>query len=689
MEITPVAPVTRGVAPLDIVLFSGGRGADTLVQRLADDTRVRLTIAINGYDDGASTGEVRRFLGDCLGPSDFRKNASRLSRVLGTCPEALTRLLDLRLPSPCPFETALTALAAVRDSRTAHSELAARIASYVRGLPAGLAAEVSSALGAFEDEFRRAGRSFAFSDCAIGNLVFAGCFTRSGRDFNTAVDRYATLCGLPAGAIENVTDGTNAYLVAIAQGGELLATEADIVDARRRNQVREIYLISRRLTEEEVRECSALPFEQADAKLSRRPATLRLNPRLANRLAHADLIVFAPGTQHSSLFPSYLTSGLGEALAGNTRGHKLMLTNLQADAEIHGASGVDLVERALYYLREKNRRRFLTPTLITHCLINEPPGSSAEHVQPGPVNRLEDLRLVRMANYEEGDTGRHDSTKVLAPFLDHLLERRTHKKLAVLLTDSDADAKLAQTILEMVRGGLSDLPLQVSVFYERSIPLDPSFTASVPLSVTQLDPAGGATRTFVDACRALGADYVALVDSSGMYNGEDMARLAAVIASRRADAVWGSRRLSVREIHASYRLRYRNTRLLGALSYLGSHLLSAAYLLLYGRYVSDTLSEVRACRLPYLEQLDVTNPLLNHHLLSLLLKQHAEIVEVPVQFLPLSPRSVRRTTVGDGLRALAAIVRWRIRPPVRMRHGGELEESSARGSDASRSAVIG
>ena len=41
---------------------------------------VSLTVAINGYDDGASTGEVRRFLGERLGPSDFRKNASRLAR---------------------------------------------------------------------------------------------------------------------------------------------------------------------------------------------------------------------------------------------------------------------------------------------------------------------------------------------------------------------------------------------------------------------------------------------------------------------------------------------------------------------------------------------------------------------------------------------------------------------------------
>ena len=52
-----------------------------LAELLGADARVALTVAINGYDDGASTGEVRRFLGDALGPSDFRKNASRFARA--------------------------------------------------------------------------------------------------------------------------------------------------------------------------------------------------------------------------------------------------------------------------------------------------------------------------------------------------------------------------------------------------------------------------------------------------------------------------------------------------------------------------------------------------------------------------------------------------------------------------------
>src|SRR4051795_8213808 len=94
-----------------VVLFSGGRGSGVLSKQLLRDPRIQLTVAINGYDDGASTGEVRRFLGDALGPSDFRKNASRLALARASCAPALVRLLDRRLADGARAETvaALTA----------------------------------------------------------------------------------------------------------------------------------------------------------------------------------------------------------------------------------------------------------------------------------------------------------------------------------------------------------------------------------------------------------------------------------------------------------------------------------------------------------------------------------------------------------------------------------------------------
>ena len=97
-------------------------------------------------------------------------------------------------------------------------------------------------------EFESSGRPFAFGDCSLGNLVFAGGFLLAGRDFNRAVDDYCALVGLPPGLVENVTDGTNAYLVALDGDGRLLATEEAIVDAARPNRIRDIFLVDRPLT---------------------------------------------------------------------------------------------------------------------------------------------------------------------------------------------------------------------------------------------------------------------------------------------------------------------------------------------------------------------------------------------------------------------------------------------------------
>jgi 2-phospho-L-lactate transferase/gluconeogenesis factor (CofD/UPF0052 family) len=88
-----------GARQLNVVLFSGGRGSGVLTRQLVANPAISLTIAINGYDDGASTGEVRRWLRDSLGPSDFRKNASRLAGVVQSCSPALIELLDLRFPA--------------------------------------------------------------------------------------------------------------------------------------------------------------------------------------------------------------------------------------------------------------------------------------------------------------------------------------------------------------------------------------------------------------------------------------------------------------------------------------------------------------------------------------------------------------------------------------------------------------
>jgi 2-phospho-L-lactate transferase/gluconeogenesis factor (CofD/UPF0052 family) len=625
---------------LSVVVFSGGRGSSVLSRELIANPRIDLTLAINGYDDGMSTGEVRRFLGDALGPSDFRKNASHLAKTLHTCDDAAIAELDRRLPVGCARDAAVAALQRIGG------EAGARVAAFLAELDA-------------------ARKPFDFSDCAIGNVVFAGCYLRSNRNFNAAVDDYCALLRLPAGLIENVSDGTNAFLVALDPDERLLASEADIVDANRRNRIRDIFLLGGRPTDADVAAVAAMPRERIADWLTARERQIPVNARLVSRIAAADLVIYSPGTQHSSLFPSYLTHGLSRAIAGNLKALKLLITNIQSDAELPDATAVDIVERAVYYLREKGRLPISTPFLITHYLFNDPRGGrdEAPYVPLGRLDALEDPRLVRISNYEDGITGRHDAARVLTPFLQSYLAEPVKQRIAVLLHDSGSRSKVTQTLLELVRAGLSQVPATCEVFYGGPEPIDAGLVAGFPFPVRYLGPEPDAGRTFKDALVRDRFDYAVLFESSGMYNGEDGVTIVAQLASGRLDAVWGSRRLSARDIDASLRLRYRHKAGLRIASAIGSHALSAAYLILYGRYVSDTLSGVRGVRaaLAAAPGIELHDKRLNQRLLSHLLRDRAEVLETPVRFYAISPEHVRRTTIGEGFASLASIIWWRLR----------------------------
>jgi len=645
-----------------VVVFSGGRGSGALVRLLAANPHVDLTVAINGYDDGKSTGEVRRYLGNCLGPSDFRKNASTIAATRKSCPAALVELLDHRLPEPCTREDALAALRSIEPGATVSGGAAPKIAALAAQLPDETRAALREALGAFERDLATGRDQFNFTDCAVGNLVFAGHFLLAERDFNRAVDRYAALVGVPAGVIMDVTDGANAVLVALDRSGVLLASEADIVDAGRRNHIQEIYLVDAPLKDADGSEA------EARAAIAAHERSVRLNPALLPRIDEADLIVYAPGTQHSSLLPSYMTPGLGSRIARNLRAAKVLVTNIHEDAEIPDASAVEIVEKALYYLREKGASPLPAPCLISHYLINDPERAEAEtpFIPLGSLQRLEDPRLVRIANWEDAATGRHDAAKVIAPFVEALTARERRPSVAVLLLDTDSRDKLAQTVLEATRAGLARLPVDVTFLYASDAALPAELTSALPFparNVRESGARGGDIAAFRAAVTAGAFDYVALFESSGMYRGEDLVGLLALLRGGRVDAAWGSRRLSVQDVRESYRVRFEKSPLAGALSSLGSHALSLSTLALFGRYVTDTLSGARAVRRELLERVGfaLDDKTLNHRLLGLVLGAGGELFEAPVHFLSMSPQQAKRTTLGDGLRALGALFAGRLR----------------------------
>ena len=58
-----------------------------------------LSLLVNAYDDGLSTGELREFIPSMLGPSDFRKNLSQMLDFCSGQQYAVQKILELRLPN--------------------------------------------------------------------------------------------------------------------------------------------------------------------------------------------------------------------------------------------------------------------------------------------------------------------------------------------------------------------------------------------------------------------------------------------------------------------------------------------------------------------------------------------------------------------------------------------------------------
>ncbi|MGI5267957.1 2-phospho-L-lactate transferase CofD family protein [Nonomuraea sp. CA-218870] len=343
-----------------VTLFSGGRGGAGIARGLLGTPGIDLTILINGYDNGHSTGALRCYLPGMLGPSDFRKNL--LVHLDDGEPRqaALRAVLEHRLPAG--------------TTRERLGELAGAIGSPDGGtgpfplLPPSAGAAIARDLTAFLRRLDSRPGGLDLTDCALGNLVLAGAYLRLGEDFNAAVRACARTFESPIRLL-NVTNGENAFLVALKQDGRLLADEADIVAPQDTAAITDLFLLSRPLTPACRAELAGRPAEEVRRALTSQRATVSLNPEARDAIRDADLIVYGPGTPHSSLLPSYLTPGIADAIAESRATAKVFVVNKRDDHDVQGLSAPELAGLTLAYLGDPGNAR----GTVTHVLSHRAP----------------------------------------------------------------------------------------------------------------------------------------------------------------------------------------------------------------------------------------------------------------------------------------------------------------------------
>jgi 2-phospho-L-lactate transferase/gluconeogenesis factor (CofD/UPF0052 family) len=396
---------------LNIAVINGGRGAASLIPAFLDAPDLQVTSIVNAYDDGKSTGAIRDFFG-MLGPSDIRKVQELMLPPEHRDYQSSLHLFQFRYPEGSNRKKILEELSSFADYKinkiagiTFHSTF------------------IESSLRVFLKEFVNSllliekvrQQEFNFSDCSIMNCIYAGAYVHFNRNIDeatVAIDKLFNLRGtvLP-------TNIENKKLVALRENGEMLYSEAEIVELRSNVRIEKIYLLDNYI-EKKFFEC--LSFSEKRLFLDKHHCFVEVSPSVKNALSNADIIIYSSGTQHSSLYPSYLSIGLAQAISKNKSALKIFITNIGADYESPSYKASDFINGAFRYLNLSDKTEYKVEDLFSFNLINSSQNKADETYVQIDQDILDNIGLPYIIdNFESSQyPGKHDGNKLLKAIMN-------------------------------------------------------------------------------------------------------------------------------------------------------------------------------------------------------------------------------------------------------------------------------
>ena len=391
---------------LNVVIINGGRGASSLIPALLARKGLNVTSIVNAYDDGKSTGEIRRFFG-MVGPSDIRKVQQLMLPEDGTDYESNLKLFEFRFSRDCSRSKILNNMLAFSNGEL--PELMGLSFSNNNTLKA-LRIFVKEFLSGLHDVENVMNEKFIFDDCSLMNCIYAGAFLKFNRDFERATKFIDKLFKLQGTVLP--TNADNKKLVALGENGEMLYSEAEIVELRSNVRIEGLFILDQPL-EKTVFE--RLGIDEKRSYLTRHHSNVVISLDVKRALQQADIIIYAAGTQHSSLYPTYMSAGLATAISDNTASFKVFVTNIGADYETPNYTASDYIKGAYRYLNFSKSRNFNLEELFDVVFVNRSNLKADETYVVYDELGFADIPIkLVLDNFESTlELGKHDGSKVV------------------------------------------------------------------------------------------------------------------------------------------------------------------------------------------------------------------------------------------------------------------------------------
>ena len=205
--------------------------------------------------------------------------------------------------------------------------------------------------------------------------------------------------------------------MALRENGQMLYSEAEIVELRSNVRIERIYLLDKPLDKARF---DALSMDEKRYYLERHHCYVAVSPGVRLALQQADIIIYSAGTQHSSLYPTYLSAGLAQSIADNKSAFKVFVTNIGADYETPSYKASDYIRGAHRYLNLSDARSYDMNELFDVVLVNQSRLKADETYVEFDEAGFADVPVRRVMDAFESPAspGKHDGARVVQTVLD-------------------------------------------------------------------------------------------------------------------------------------------------------------------------------------------------------------------------------------------------------------------------------
>ena len=397
---------------INLVIFNGGRGAATIIPALKEIDDIKITSIVNAYDDGKSTGEIREFF-EMLGPSDIRKAQQLMLPTDHKDFRSINFLFDLRFSKKLSSSKILTMLEKECNSRSKfffdnkfNDDLIIRKIRFFLKIFLRNYELISNAIPSKKLNLR---------DCSLMNCLYAGAYIHCERNIEFTAIEFEKIFNLNGTVLP--TSIENKKLVGLRSNGEVLFSEADIVELRSNVGIERVYLVENYPPRGSFKQMS---MTEKKEYFESHHSFVEASPRAQRAIKDADIIVYSAGTQHSSLYPTYLANGISDCIANNTRALKAFITNIGADYETPFYKAHDYINGALNYLNLGSSIKRDIRNYFNLMLVNKFDKSNDSYVKIDQ-NKLRKIPIKKIiAKFENADSGKHDGHLVTKTLLSEL-----------------------------------------------------------------------------------------------------------------------------------------------------------------------------------------------------------------------------------------------------------------------------